>query len=126
MTTALLPWAPLEEHVHRWYAGRGADRSTSNVATALGIARETVSRYREQGALPIDKADKLAARFGAHPCEVWGDDYFGKPWYFNPAWPSTDPEFLAVWAAIDPEPMRELRRTAYLYSCSLRGDLCRG
>lgn len=48
------------------------------IGEALGVGRRLIGEWRqEQDHLLNDyRADDLATRIGAHPCEVWGDDWW--------------------------------------------------
>lgn len=45
------------------------------VAEACGTTRSSVRRWQETGLNPI-VADRVCARLGLHPADVWGDDWW--------------------------------------------------
>lgn len=57
-----LPWAPLAKHL---------PAKPDAAAEILGVARETVYRWRHNG-IPSDWADQLAIAAGSTPHNVWG------------------------------------------------------
>lgn len=53
----------------------GCDRAIANV---LGVTRRQVQRYRHEG-VSERQADRIAARLGMHPGDVWGWDEWDRP-----------------------------------------------
>ena len=46
------------------------------IADRLGVARMTVSAWRQGRRIQWKQADKHAVRLGLHPLSVWGDEWF--------------------------------------------------
>lgn len=63
-----LPPAPL---LSMWEEGT----SNTVVAEACGTTRNAVRRWHENGVHPV-VADRVCARLGLHPADVWGDDWW--------------------------------------------------
>jgi hypothetical protein len=62
-----LPYAPLERHL---------PPELADAAERLDIDRCTLARYRHNGYIPADRADRYAIAAGTHPAAVWGAAYY--------------------------------------------------
>jgi hypothetical protein len=65
------------EPLRHWLAQRlGQDQfNRLDVERKTGIRCETTRNWERNG-VPLFNADRLVVSLGAHPCEVWGDDYW--------------------------------------------------
>jgi hypothetical protein len=52
-----------------------AETSSTVVAEACGTTRNAMRRWPENGINPV-VADRICARLGLHPADVWGDDWW--------------------------------------------------
>ena len=51
--------------------------SASTVISELcGIPRRTVCRWAVQGGIPVDRADEVAIKLGAHPSTIWPQEWW--------------------------------------------------
>ena len=53
-----------------------SDATCELIAERLGVARMTVSAWRQGRRIEWRKADVHAIRLGLHPMSVWGDEWF--------------------------------------------------
>ena len=51
-------------------------RGASEFARRVGIDRAQLLRWRREGGITLDGADRIADALGLHPTELWGDDYW--------------------------------------------------
>lgn len=68
LSSLSLPPGPL---LSMWEEGT----SSTVVAEACGTTRSSIRRWQETGLNPI-VADRVCARLGLHPADVWGDDWW--------------------------------------------------
>ena len=54
-----------------------------DIARWLEVPERTVSRWQEQGGMPLWTADRIAIRIGSHPALIWGDAFYGEQ-YIDP------------------------------------------
>ena len=52
------------------------DMPNTVIAERLGVARMTVSAWRQGRRIQWRHADKHAIKLGLHPLSVWGDEWF--------------------------------------------------
>lgn len=67
--------APLLRHGRVHTLARSLTASDANVASTLGVSRETVARWRHGQRCYTATADACAIRLGFHPSEVWPDTW---------------------------------------------------
>jgi lambda repressor-like predicted transcriptional regulator len=46
-----------------------------HLAITLGYSRRSLTRWRAQG-IPLNRADTAAVRLGAHPAEIWHEQWW--------------------------------------------------
>lgn len=63
---ARVPFGPIEARLN--------DNDVA-MAKVLGTNRNMVARWRKTG-IPINRADSLAVKVGAHPGELWPTEWF--------------------------------------------------
>lgn len=55
---------------------RNNDEFTSRAAAELlGVARNSLDRWRADGWVPLRSVENVADHLGRHPLDLWGDDY---------------------------------------------------
>lgn len=69
MSTPAQPRLPLEDLLR-------LVNTFDAVASRVGVAKKTVYRWREEGGVPLNAADRAAVRLGFHPSDVWGQAWW--------------------------------------------------
>jgi hypothetical protein len=50
----------------------GVPAPITSLAEKVGVQHRTLLRWRNEGGVPLSKADGVAIALGRHPVEVWG------------------------------------------------------